>query len=90
MPAASTAVKATDRYSDALKKIAATKTADGTMNAIKNSIQVVDRMDEVKQVAEDFKRAYEQDVGRPLTEKEKKTLEDFAESFLLLLDDTEE
>lgn len=47
-------------------------------------------MDEVKQVAEDFKRAYEQDVGRPLTEKEKKTLEDFAESFLLLLDDTEE
>ena len=69
---------------------AATRTADGIMNAIKNSIQEVDRMDEVKQVAEDFKRAYEQDVGRPLTEKEKKTLEDFAESFLLLLDDTEE
>lgn len=47
-------------------------------------------MDEKAKVAEDFKRAAEQDLGRTLTEKEKKALDEFAESFLLLLDDTEE
>ena len=47
-------------------------------------------MDEGKQVAEDFKRAAEQDLGRTLTEKERKALEEFAESFLLLLNDTED
>lgn len=46
-------------------------------------------MDEKTQVAEDFKLAAEESLGRPLTEKEKKGLEEFAESFLLLLDDTE-
>ncbi len=47
-------------------------------------------MDEKTKVAQDFKRAAEQDIGRPLTEKEKKALDEFAESFLLLLNDTEE
>lgn len=47
-------------------------------------------MDEKAKVAEDFKRAAEKDMGRPLTEKEKKALDEFAEGFLMLLDDTEE
>lgn len=47
-------------------------------------------MDEKAKVAEDFKQAAEKDMKRPLTEKEKNAIEEFAESFLLLLDDTEE
>ena len=47
-------------------------------------------MNEAKQVAEDFKKAAAESLDRPLTEKEIKGLEAFAESFLLLLDDTEE
>ena len=47
-------------------------------------------MGEKSKVDEDLKRAAEQDMGRPLTEKEQEALDEFAESFLLLLDDTEE
>lgn len=47
-------------------------------------------MDEKTKLAEDLKKAAKQDMGRALTERENKSLEEFAETFLMLLDDTEE
>ena len=47
-------------------------------------------MDEKAKLAEDFEQAARESLGRPLTEKEKKSLDKFTESFLLLLNDTEE
>ena len=47
-------------------------------------------MDKEMKLAAELIQAAEQNVGRPLTEREKAKLYEFAESFLLLLDDTEE
>lgn len=46
-------------------------------------------MDKKAKLAADLARAAEKDMGRALTEKEKAKMDEFAESFLLLLDDTE-
>lgn len=47
-------------------------------------------MDEKKQLAEELIAAAEKTAGRPLTAQERRKMDEFAESFLLLLDDTEE
>ena len=47
-------------------------------------------MDKKAKLAADLEQAAEKDMGRALTEKEKAKMDEFAESFLLLLDDTEE
>ena len=47
-------------------------------------------MDEKTKLAAELTQATEKNMGRALTEKEKAKLDEFAESFLLLLDDTEE
>ena len=47
-------------------------------------------MTEKEQLAQELMQAAEKDRGRPLTEKERAKLDEFTESFLLLLDDTEE
>lgn len=47
-------------------------------------------MDEKTKLAAELTQAAKKNMGRALTEKEKAKLDEFAESFLLLLDDTEE
>lgn len=47
-------------------------------------------MDEKTKLAAELTQVAEKNTGRALTEKEKAKLDEFAESFLLLLDDTEE
>lgn len=47
-------------------------------------------MDEQEKVTKNLIEAAEQSAGRPLTQIERQQMADFAENFLLLLDDTEE
>ena len=47
-------------------------------------------MDEKKQLAEELIAAAEKTAGRPLTAQGRRKMDEFAESFLLLLNDTEE
>ena len=47
-------------------------------------------MDEKTKLAAELTQAAEKNMGRALTEKEKAKLDEFAENFLLLLDDTKE
>ena len=47
-------------------------------------------MDEKEKLERDLIKAGEKLTGRPVTEQEKAQISEFAESFLLLLEDTED
>ena len=78
------------RYSGAIKKIAAvTRTVNGTMSAVKISSGRGTEMDEKERLTQELLKISKERNGT-VSKKQEAEIREFAESFLMLLDDTEE